>query len=349
MGTEKNKPEKLDGLHNVDTANISDFGIKYLDMYFGGSCNLNCLYCFTNHNKGSLTTDDRKYILRQGKNLSVESFVATGAGEPMLDSGFRAVVSCANELGMKSVIYTNGHCIDREMASYLYNNNVSLALKLESLDENVQDKITGRKGSHEDSLRAMDNLLNVGYGEVDSEGVSRLGVAAVYTALNIEGFSALKKYCENRGVLFMADELGLEKEAGKNREELFVPKSKIDLVKSNLRIVESGVGSPHSNSNATCNFADYGIRLDQDGNVSYCTMQDLGDIVGRVPDITLREAVRSTRIAKLIAIRERGKALDQVNDALSRANAGCEVKLPIGTCPFKAGYNLQVIVGGENE
>lgn len=335
-------PKQIQGLHDVDTKNVPHNEIRYIDIYFGGKCNLDCLYCFTNHNEGKLRTEDRKKLLSQAKSLGVESFVATGAGEPMLDSGFKEVIQYANDLGLNSIIYTNGNYIDGKMADFLYKNKVSPLVKLESLDPRIHDKITQRGGSCKKAMKAISNLLDVGYGEVKN-GKTRIGVASVYNALNIDKFSELKEFCDKHGILFMADELGLEKDADKNRDELFVNKSKIDSIKSKLGIVESGIGTIYSdNKIATCNFADYGIRIDQDGNASYCTMQDLGDIAGNVLEKDLVRVISDVNIAKKVAIREKLKTINQVNEVLKRSNLKCSVNFPVGTCPFKAGDNLEI-------
>ncbi len=334
-------PRRIKGLHDVDTTRVSRDQIRFVDIYFSGACNLNCIYCFTNHDKGKLTTLDRKGLLTQAKALGAETFVATGAGEPLLDEGFREVISHADKLGMTSAIYTNGHYITSETAKFLYNHNVSPLVKLESLDPNIHDSITRKEGSQKKVIEALENLRLAGYGQV-SGGLTRLGVASVYTALNIEGFFDLKKYCDEKGILFMADELGLERKAHENRKDLFVVKPIVDKVKAELGIVESGIGYPHSREEMTCNFADYGIRIDQNGNVSYCTMQDLGNTVGNVLEKGLETVIYGVGIAKRIAIREKRKTINQVNEALIRNKIPYEIGFPLGTCPFKAGDNLEV-------
>ena len=335
------KPTKIKGLHDVDVSKVPTGQIRYIDIYFGGQCNLECLYCFTDHKKGRLTTEDRKDLLCQARELGAETFVCTGAGEPMLDKGFRAIIRHAYNLGMTSVIYTNGNYITEDLANFMYNNNVSPLVKLESLNPGIHDKITKVAGSQKNAIKGIDNLLKAGYGTI-IEGITRVGVAGVYTRLNIDRISDLKDYCDSKGILFMADELGLEKAALNNSHELFVEKERIDRIKSKLGIVESGIGSTHNSNETTCNFADYGLRIDQDGNVSYCTMQDLGRIVGNVLDEGLERIIKSVRMAKLVAIREKIKTINQVNTALARARTGYSISFPIGTCLFKAGDNLKV-------
>ena len=330
--------QKLKGLHDVE---LQQGRLRYIDIYFGGTCNLSCEYCFTNHQKGRLTTADRKSLLEQASKLGVKTFVCTGAGEPMMDEGFREVIQYANSLGMTSVIYTNGNYITPEMAKFLYENNVSPLIKLESLDPETHDQITNVKGSHQRAVAGIESLLSAGYGANENR-VARAGIAAVYTALNIGSFSELKDYCDRIGFLFTADELGLEKKARENQERLFVGKDKVDEVKKRLGIIESGIGHANYGETTTCRFADYGLRIDQEGNVSYCTMQDIGRVVGNVLEEGLDRVVYGVRIAKEIAIREKLKTLGQVNETLLRNGYSIKVRLPSNTCPFKGGDNLVV-------
>ena len=342
------KPNRIKGLHDIDLTDVPSGQIRYIDVYFGGECDLSCLYCFTDHKKGKITTDNRKDLLHQAKDLGAESFVCTGAGEPLLDRGFREIIAYAYNLGMASIIYTNGCNIDEALAKFMYEHDVSPLVKLESLNPEIHDRITRKRGSQNTAMRGIEYLLSAGYGNV-SEGTTRLGVASVYTKLNIQGLPQLKDYCDSRGILLMADELGLEKTASDNRKQLYVEKQEIDRIKTELGIVESGIGSIHSSNETTCNFADYGLRIDQDGNVSYCTMQDLGGIVGNVLDESLKDVVKGIKIAKRVAIREKMKTIGQVNDALGRASLPYSIEFPLGTCPFKAGDNLEVKMREEND
>lgn len=330
---------KLKGLHDIA---LKQGELKYLDLYFGGNCNLDCMYCFTNHQKGKLTTNNRKDLLKQANQLGVKTFVSTGAGEPLIDKGFKEVIQQANDLGLTSVIYTNGMFITPEIAKFLYGHNVSPLVKLESLNPEIHEKITRVKDSHQKAINGINNLISVGYGKVE-DGITRAGIAAVYNALNIDGFQQLKNYCDKIGFLFTADEIGLEKTARENQEELFVGKSKVDETKKKLGLIESGIGHSDFGKNTTCRFADYGLRIDQDGNVSYCTMQDLGGIIGNVLDTGLEKVIYGVKVAKNIAILEKSKTLDQVNSTLRRNGYSIEIQLPFNTCPFKGGDNLQIV------
>lgn len=330
---------KIKGLHDVDVNNVPQNEIRYIDIYFSGRCNFNCLYCFTNHQEGRLTTNDRKKIIDQANKLGAVSLVATGAGEPILDSGFKKIIEHACQLGMTSIIYTNGYYIDFNMARFLYQHNVSPLVKIESLNPEIHDQITQVAGSQAKALTAIENLLRAGYGVVH-DGITRIGIAAVYTALNIHGLADLKKFCQQYGILLTVDELGLEKQAKKNSDKLFVEKKEIDIVKQRLCLTESGIN--FYSSQEVCNFANYGIRVDQDGNISYCTMQDLSNIIGNVLDCGVEKAVWASRIAKNIAMREKIKTIEQVNQAMKRCGLRYNISFPINTCPFKAGDNLAV-------
>ncbi len=331
--TDSSAPKRLVGLHDVDFSK-NPKGLHFIDLYFSGHCMLNCLYCFTDHREGKLTTQDRKAILDDAKRLGASTFVATGAGEPLLDPGFTEVVSHAHSLGMTSVIYTAAQDIDGPMAKFLFENNVSPLVKLESLDAKIHDAITRKEGSFAKAYDAIGKLIDAGYGSVQ-DGLTRIGVAAVYTAMNIDGLASLQEFCESKGILLMVDQLGLVGRAYENRDQLRVGKERIKEAKYRLGSWESGyVG-------ITCIFASYGIRINQDGFVSYCTMQDIRDTIGNISDLGLEKAVELVRVAERVAVRERTEMLKQVNHKLAD-RMGLWLDTNQSTCPFKAADDIEL-------
>ncbi|GAI24881.1 unnamed protein product, partial [marine sediment metagenome] len=116
--------------------------MKYhsLSIFLGGSCNLDCSYCFIdkeNLKKISLDVPLIKkginFFLRHSSENPVVSF--TG-GEPLLYwSSLKKLIECVrkNQKGKKSIIIvsTNGTLLDKRKYNFLKKNNVVLSISLD--------------------------------------------------------------------------------------------------------------------------------------------------------------------------------------------------------------------------
>src|SRR3990167_2724913 len=95
--------------------------LLHLDMDLTGECQLKCFYCDRTPdrynkipNRVELTTEDRKNLIFQAKQLGAKTIEFPGAGEPMIDAGFWEVIEYIHSLGMISVIFTSGYHLDEK-------------------------------------------------------------------------------------------------------------------------------------------------------------------------------------------------------------------------------------------
>lgn len=138
------KPSLFNGYHysmDVYWDNYNNGGFTQLSLDLSNHCNYKCDWCFNKHliNKQTklLSLEDKKRILQEAVELGVRTLVFPGAGEPTLDPDFYPLVEIAYKLGLITVVYTNltGN-IDAEKINFLLNKNVSIGIKLDSLDPN---------------------------------------------------------------------------------------------------------------------------------------------------------------------------------------------------------------------
>lgn len=126
-----------------------------------GRCNLHCMHCYANATDqawpGELTTGEGMALLRQLADFGVPSVLFSG-GEPLLRPDLFELASYARELGLRTVLSTNGTLIDRAAAARIAATGFSyVGVSLDGL-EGTHDRIRGQKGAFRDSLAAIRHL-----------------------------------------------------------------------------------------------------------------------------------------------------------------------------------------------
>jgi radical SAM protein with 4Fe4S-binding SPASM domain len=84
-------------------------------------------------------------------------------GEPTLYPDILDMIRFIRKQDLEAEMFTNGTRITEDFAKQLYDNDVRVALKMNSFDENHQDMLTGKKGSYNSIKQALQNLKKVGY------------------------------------------------------------------------------------------------------------------------------------------------------------------------------------------
>lgn len=128
-------------------------------------CNLRCIYCYAGIDKkplqNELSLDEQKKIISDAKELGAKTVVLCGDGEPTMDKNLVEMAKHAKNNNMVMVVVSNAvifgdddlckkiHKMDGEsLLKSLYDNDVSLIIKLESLDEQKYEYVVGVKGAY---------------------------------------------------------------------------------------------------------------------------------------------------------------------------------------------------------
>ncbi|MGM0442462.1 MAG: radical SAM protein [Elusimicrobiota bacterium] len=125
-------------------------------------CNLECKHCFhrglRNDKSGELDTGDWKKLMDALKNQGTMFLIITG-GEPFLREDISRLLLYASKVPFSIMIFTNGVLIDEEKAKFIASlNPFAVHISLYSLQKEIHEKITGRAGSFEKTMKAI-NLL----------------------------------------------------------------------------------------------------------------------------------------------------------------------------------------------
>ncbi|MEA2604862.1 MAG: hypothetical protein QOF89_5854 [Acidobacteriota bacterium] len=159
-----------------------------LDLDFTGECQLHCFYCDRTPDRfnkmperQALTTEERKALILQAKQLGATTIEFPGAGEPMLDPGFWEILEIVHAQDLIPVVFTSGYHLDFPSVRRLYDLGASVFVKYNSTDAEVQDKIVGKQGYGEKVNRALELLLAAGFNRTSP---TRMAIDMVVTPRN---------------------------------------------------------------------------------------------------------------------------------------------------------------------
>lgn len=188
--------------HNKEHALEFDkkkFTVQSIFLELESICNFRCPYCYTSADKNtepySLSYSEIMQLICEAKKMGVKSIVIAGKGEPLLSKYIWKLVELITSLNMWLVIFTNGSCLNKNKAKRLHCNNVSVILKLNSLNPNVQDVLIGVKNGHESVFGALELLLNCGF------QAPRFGIQSIITKINMKDLRELFIFCRNKSIV----------------------------------------------------------------------------------------------------------------------------------------------------
>ncbi len=203
--TELSKPPILIGYNfSPDRARTAREHGKLLTMRTETSliCNLRCQYCNGTSGippPGEISFETIKDVISQVKDLGGESVVVIGGGEPTIYPHFRELISYIRKLEMIPTVITNTTTMTLDFAKFLYDENASILGKLDSLIEEKQDFLAGRKGTYKKIQKGLENLINVGFTEGSPQKL-RLGVSFVTTSLTMDETPAIWRFCRENNL-----------------------------------------------------------------------------------------------------------------------------------------------------
>jgi radical SAM protein with 4Fe4S-binding SPASM domain len=123
-------------------------------------CNLACEHCYIDATAAAfeeLRLEEGIKLIDELADLKVPMLILTG-GEPLLSRNFYAYAFHAKEIGLRTVISTNGTLITPEVARLLKEAGIRyVGVSLDSCRPMVHDKFRGVEGAYE---RAIDGLKN---------------------------------------------------------------------------------------------------------------------------------------------------------------------------------------------
>ncbi|MCX7983180.1 MAG: radical SAM protein [Syntrophales bacterium] len=131
-----------------------------------GACNLRCIHCHAvsgQREKDELSTDEGKKLIDMiAQEEEFRTIVFTG-GEPLVRPDLFELLDHAKAVGLRSIIATNGHLIDEEVAYKLKEHGVVCnAISLDAANPEIHDRIRNKPGAFELAMRAIEATKKAG-------------------------------------------------------------------------------------------------------------------------------------------------------------------------------------------
>ena len=157
-------------------------------------CNLKCVHCYNDSGVGKecndASTTEAKAVLDDLANYGVPSVLFSG-GEPLMRKDLFELMEYAGNLGLRTVISTNGTLIKADTAKKIKDLGVSyVGISLDGVGE-INDKFRGVSGAFD---RAVEGIKNC-----QAAGV-RVGLRLTLTGKNVQDLDALFNFFEENNV-----------------------------------------------------------------------------------------------------------------------------------------------------
>ncbi len=198
--------------------------VEGLNVNFGHSCNNNCIHCLIGQEmrtkyRDRTTEEIKELLLEASKKTNYTIFIG---GEATLRRDFLELLEFAKSLGLNIHLETNGRMFSiKSFARRVFqiDPNLDIVMSFHHTCPNIQDKITGVKGSFKQSVKGMENIRKFGKG-----GDGELGVICVITKLNYKNLSELVTFLNSKSI----DQLDftlmrIGGDALENFDKIFVP------------------------------------------------------------------------------------------------------------------------------
>ena len=170
-----------------------------MEIEFNQSCNFRCVYCYASDNQvrgDELGKDEFLDVLGQAHEMGARKIIILG-GEPLLYPHLMEMIGFIRGLGMEVELFTNGSMLTPELARQFFEHRVRLVLKMNTLDEELQDTLAGCKGAYRQIQEALRLAKAAGYPAPDRP----LGVSSIICRQNIEELPHLWGWLRDQGIL----------------------------------------------------------------------------------------------------------------------------------------------------
>jgi MoaA/NifB/PqqE/SkfB family radical SAM enzyme len=201
MNIEHTRMQGLDFSRPDIEAAVDGGSLLSIDLEFSRRCNLRCIYCYAMSGdalKNELTFEEITLILRQAVDLGIRNVVNIGGGEPLMYPRYWDVLAFERQYSLRTVTFTNGTLVDRDVARRLYDLRENIALKFNSFDGRVQDRLAGKKGTARKIKAALDHLREAGYA---TENGPSLALETIVCRQNYGEIEEIYAFCRENNIL----------------------------------------------------------------------------------------------------------------------------------------------------
>ena len=265
-----------------------------MEVEFNTECSYRCVYCYADNGptKNAMNTGEWKDVLGQARDLGARTIIVLG-GEPMIYPHLMEMVEFMRGAGLGVEIFTNGTNMTSAVARKFRELDVTVVLKMNSLDSAKQDMLAGKPGARRQIGVALDNLLRAGYPGPDG----KLGASTIICNHNYDELEALWRWLRDRGISPYFETLTPQGRASGN-DALVVDPIRLRDLFSHLAEIDRKYGFNWTPQpplvGAECLRHRYSCVVKTDGRVIPCVGVDIA--VGNVRERPLARIIRESEV-----------------------------------------------------
>lgn len=170
-----------------------------VEIEFSLRCNFRCPYCYVpsrDQFKDELSPEEIRAVILQAKELGARKVIVLG-GEPSIYPHTPELIQFMRSHGLVVEMFTNGSGISEDLASMLYEHEVRVVLKMNSLDEALQNRLSGHPQAFRVINTALSRLKAAGYPSDDHF----LAVSSIICRQNITELVSLWQLLREQGIV----------------------------------------------------------------------------------------------------------------------------------------------------
>ncbi len=281
-------------------------GLLSLELELSRACNLQCIYCYAESGspmENELTLDEIFNVIDQAIDLGARKIIVLGGGEPTLYKDLFKVIDYILAKDVNVDLFTNAMLIDPEQAKALYDRKVSVVVKMNSRNPEVQDMLAGHKGAYDAIQKGLKALRDAGYPDEDHT----LGIETIICRQNYDELADLWLWARQKGIIPYIEMMTLQGRAT-DHPELEVPIDKVRSLFEKLAEIDAeefdNLWTPHPPLAASqCARHEYSCTITANGDVQPCPGVSVP--AGNIREDTLAGILqKSTTIQELRNIRK---------------------------------------------
>ncbi len=248
-------------------------GLLSMELELSRACNLRCIYCYAGSGlplQNELTLDEIYSAIDQAATLGARKIIILGGGEPMLYKDLFKVIDYIQAKGITADLFTNGMLVTPEKANALYERRVSVVIKMNSRNPEIQDQLAGQAGAFNAIDNGLKNLLAAGYPDEEHT----LGVETIVCRQNFDELPDLWIWARKLGIIPYVEMMTLQGRATEH-PELEVPMIEIRSLFEQLARIDAehfgNLWTPHPPLAASqCARHEYSCTVTSVGDVQPC-------------------------------------------------------------------------------
>jgi radical SAM protein with 4Fe4S-binding SPASM domain len=272
-------------------------GLLTMELELSRECNLRCIYCYSEAGaplNNELSSEEIYSVVDQAIDLGARRVIVLGGGEPLVYPGVMDIMRYLHKRGVGIDLFTNGTLITENMAREFRDLGVHPVIKMNSLNDDVQDLLAGHKGAARDIRQGFKNLVKAGY---PAEGLP-MGVQSVICRQNLAELPAMWSWIRERGMTPYFEMITLQGRARKHPELEVTPGELRAAFEDLSRLDRERFGfdwEPHPPvAGLRCNRHSYTCTVTVHGDVIPCPGVDIP--VGNIRTQPLADILKGSEV-----------------------------------------------------